>query len=637
MTVQPASRKKINRRLSGGIELQADGVANARVWAPACRTIDVVLEADRRVFPLAPEADGFFSGLVEGVAAGDRYWFRLDGDRLRPDPVSRFQPDGPHGPSAIVDPGAFAWTDGQWEGVRSEGQVIYELHVGTFTAEGTWASAMGQLADLARVGVTTIEMMPIADFTGRFGWGYDGVNLYAPTRLYGEPDDLRRFVDRAHATGLAVILDVVYNHLGPDGNYLTEFSRDYFTDKYTNDWGQALNFEGPAPARNLFVENAGYWIDEYHFDGLRFDATQDVKDASDEHVIASFVRRARSAAGTRRIFTVAENEPQETRLVRAPEEGGYGIDALWNDDYHHTAVVALTGRREGYYTDYTGSPQEFVSAAKYGYLYQGQWYAWQRKPRGTPAFDLPGHAFVAYIENHDQVANSAFGLRMHQLSSPSRYRALTALTLLGPATPMLFQGQEFASTAPFLFFADHPDELREPVRTGRREFLGQFPSTTDPGVRAMLPDPGDEVTFLRSKLDLTERDTNEEAWALHHDLLKIRREDPVIAGAAREGIDGAVLSPSAFLLRYGARSNDTRLLIVNLGHDLEPAVVPEPLLAAPPGHRWIIQWSSESPRYGGCGRAPVHANAECHFAGEAAVLLRAVASAPSSSPDSHEQ
>jgi maltooligosyltrehalose trehalohydrolase len=638
VTVRSSPHRNVDRRLSGGVELLDGGAAHARVWAPECRSIDVVLDADRRrIFPLASEPGGFFSGLIDGVAAGDRYWFLIDGERLRPDPVSRFQPDGPHGPSMIVDPRAFAWTDDGWEGVRREGQVVYELHVGTFTPEGTWASAAAQLSQLARLGVTTVEMMPVADFSGRFGWGYDGVNLYAPTHLYGEPDDLRRYIDRAHAVGLAVILDVVYNHLGPDGNYLTEFSREYFTDKYTNDWGQAINFEGPLPARNLFVENAGYWIDEYHFDGLRLDATQDVHDGSEEHVIATLARHARACAGRRRIYIVAENEPQDTRLVRPPDDGGYGLDALWNDDYHHTAAVALTGRREAYYSDYTGSPQELVSSAKYGYLYQGQWYSWQSKRRGTTAFDLPGHAFVAYLENHDQVANSAFGLRMHQLSSPSRYRALTALTLLGPATPMLFQGQEFAATTPFLFFADHGEELREPVRTGRREFLAQFASTTDPGVRALLPDPGDEETFRRSKLDFGERDRHEPAWALHYDLLKIRREDPVIAAAASRRVEGAVLSPSAFLLRYAAGSDDTRLLIVNLGHDLDPPIVPEPLLAPPPGYRWILQWSSESARYGGSGRAPVHANAECHFPGEAAVLLRAVASPSSDRAEGHAE
>jgi len=425
------------RRLSGGVELREPTGGHARVWAPACSTIDLVLDSERdHPVPLTRQEDGFFEGVVERLAAGDRYWFRIDGDRLRPDPVSRWQPEGPHGPSAVVDPASFAWTDAGWPGLGPAGQVLYEMHVGTFTPEGSWAAAAGRLRDLKELGVTTIEMMPIADFTGQFGWGYDGVNLYAPTRLYGTPADLCRFIDHAHREGLAVILDVVYNHLGPDGNYLNDYSTDYFTDKYTNDWGRAINFEGPPAARALFVENAGYWIDEFHFDGLRFDATQDIKDASAEHVIAALARRAREAAGRRAIFLVAENEPQHTVIVRPPAAGGYGLDALWNDDYHHTASVALTGRREAYYTDYTGSAQEFVSSAKYGYLYQGQRYAWQDQPRGTPALDLPGTAFVHFLENHDQVANSAFGKRLHQVASPGRLRALTALTLLGPATPI---------------------------------------------------------------------------------------------------------------------------------------------------------------------------------------------------------
>ena len=466
------------------------------------KTIDLVLDADRsRAFPLARQADGFFEAHIDGLAAFDRYWFRIDGDRLRPDPVSRYQPDGPHGPSGVVDPGTFAWTDRDWNGIGPAGQVVYEFHVGTFTPEGTWASAAEQLPALADLGVTVVEMMPIADFVGAFGWGYDGVNLYAPTRLYGTPDDLRRFVDRAHAEGLGVMLDVVYNHLGPDGNYLNDFSPDYFTDKYSNDWGRAINFEGPAPARALFVENAGYWIDEFHFDGLRLDATQDMHDGSQEHVIASLVKRAREAGGRRRVMLVAENEPQDTRLIRPPEQGGYGVDAVWNDDFQHCAAVALTGRREAYYKDYTGSPQEFVSIAKYGYLYQGQWYGWQKQARGTPALDLTGVSFVGYLENHDQVANSAFGKRLHQLSPPGRYRALTALTLLAPATPLLFQGQEFASSAPFLFFADHGENLREAIAVGRREFLSQFSSTTDPEVQAALPPPGDpaDVPSLQAR------------------------------------------------------------------------------------------------------------------------------------------
>ena len=559
-----------------------------------------------------------FERTVSGVSAGTRYWFRLDGDRLRPDPVSRFQPDGPHGPSEVVDPDAFKWTDQAWAGVKPAGQVLYEMHVGTFTPQGTWTAAANELDALADLGITVIEMMPVGDFAGRFGWGYDGVNLYAPTRLYGTPDDLRAFIDRAHVAGLGVILDVVYNHLGPDGNYLEEFSADYFTDRYKNDWGRAINFEESEPARAYFVENAGYWIDEFHFDGLRFDATQDIKDASREHVIESMVRRAREAAGQKRIYLIAENEPQETKLVRPPAEGGYGLDALWNDDYHHTAVVALTGRREAYYTDYTGSAAELIACAKYGYLYQGQWYGWQNKPRGTPALDLPSRAFVAYIENHDQVANSAFGRRLHRLSSPGRYRAMTALTLLGPATPLLFQGQEFASSAPFLFFADHREELREPIRSGRREFLSQFASMSDPAVGPALPSPVDEATFLECKLDLNQRTTHAWAYALHRDLLRLRRDHKTISNPER--IDGAVLRTNVMALRYFGRA-EHYLLIVNLGRDLDLSPAPEPLLAPPGPDGWSLLWSSESIAYGGDGTAPLNQQSEWRLPGEAAVLL----------------
>jgi len=605
------------RRLSGGVDLIDPSTADVRVWAPQCRRVDFIVDGGASHL-LSRGEDGTFEGTVSNVAAGTRYWFRLDGARLRPDPVSRYQPGGPHGPSAIVDAGGFPWSDQAWTGVGRAGHVLYELHVGTFTPEGTWAAAEGQIEALADLGITIIEMMPVADFPGRFGWGYDGVNLYAPTRLYGRPDQLRSFVNRAHEFGIGVILDVVYNHLGPDGNYLGEFSPAYSTDRYTNDWGRAINFEDGGPGRAYFVENAGYWIDEFHFDGLRFDATQEMKDASREHVLAAMSRRAREAAGTKRIFLVAENEPQDTRLVRPTNQGGYGLDALWNDDYHHTAIVALTGRREAYYSDYTGSMQEFISCAKYGYLYQGQWYVWQKKRRGTPAFDLPGGKFVSYIENHDQVANSAFGRRLHQLSSPGRYRALTALTLLGPATPLLFQGQEFASTAPFLFFADHREELRQAICDGRREFLSQFLGVQNPDARPSPPSPVDESTFQKCKLDLNERRTHAYAYALHRDLLGIRSEHATIWDHTR--VDGAVLSGSALALRYFGMTEHL-LLILNLGADFDFRPAPEPLLAPPASGGWSLIWSSESVVYGGQGTPPLWRESQWRIPGETAVLL----------------
>ena len=518
----------------------------------------------------------------------------------------------------IVDPTTFPWTDGSWGGIDIRGQVVYEIHVGTFTREGTWQAATAQLDALKELGITVIEMMPVADFAGRFGWGYDGVDLYAPTRLYGTPDHLREFVDRAHALGIGVILDVVYNHLGPDGNYLGDFSPDYFTDRYTNDWGRAINFESSAPARSFFVENAGYWIDEFHFDGLRFDATQDVKDASAEHVIASIAKRAREAVGRKRLYFVAENEPQESILVRSADEGGYGLDALWNDDFHHTAVVALTGRREAYYTDYKGSVQELISCAKYGYLFQGQWYTWQKQRRGTASLDLPPHAFVSYLENHDQVANSALGRRLHQVSSPARLRAMTALVLLGPSTPMLFQGQEFASSAPFLYFSDHSDQLRDSIRKGRREFLEQFVSVQDPEVVKRLAPPDVEETFLRCKLNFEERRTHADAYDLHRDLLALRHSRTALTDPRR--VDGAVLASEAMALRFFSPEGDL-LLVLNLGCDLDLQPAPEPLLAPPRSSKWVLLWSSESVKYGGQGIAKVHANSRWRLPGESAMLF----------------
>ena len=621
------------RRLPVGAETQKRGGVHFRVWAPRCRNLAVEIEGSPGM-SLRPEPGGYFSGLVAEAGPGMRYGFRTDSSELAlPDPASRFQPDGPHGRSEIVDPGAFDWTDQGWRGRPREELLIYEMHVGTFTSEGSWQAAARELPELAALGITCIEVMPVADFPGRFGWGYDGVNLFAPTRLYGRPDDFRRFVDRAHGLGIAVILDVVYNHFGPDGNYLKCFSESYVTDRYENEWGEPINFDGPdsAAVREFFLANAAYWIDEYHLDGLRLDATQQIFDASDDNILAAIVRRARRAAPNRTIFIVGENEPQHARLLRDPARGGCGLDALWNDDFHHSAVVALTGRREAYYSDYRGEPREFVAAAKHGFLYQGQRYRWQRKRRGAPALDLAAESFVVFLQNHDQVANSGAGLRLHALTSPGRYRAMTACMLLIPGIPMLLQGQEFAASTPFLYVADHSPDLAQAVRAGRGEFLAQFPSLAGVEMQRHLADPGDESTFRRCVLDFAERERHAAAYALHRDLIALRRFDPVLARRPAR-VDGAAIGEHAWLLRFFADDAD-RLLVVNLGRDLTLTPMPEPLLAPLADRAWQTLWSSESPAYGGSGTPPLYWEGDLHIAGESALVLAPGPVTPEAAPE----
>lgn len=575
-----------------------------RVWAPAARQVEVVFEGGApAAMPLEREQGGYYSGRSAHARPGMRYRFRLDGGDAFPDPASRWQPEGPHGPSEVVDPHAFRWSDAEWRGVAAQGQVLYEMHVGTFTPEGTYAAAEQHLPFLKDLGITVIELMPVNEFNGPFGWGYDGVNLYAPTRLYGSPDDLRHFVDRAHALGLGVILDVVYNHFGPSGNYLTRFSPHYTSQRYDNEWGDAINFDGEhsAPVREFFACNAAYWIAEFHFDGLRLDATQCLFDASPTHIVAEIARQARAAAPHRNIYLCAENEPQHAEMARPPEQGGHGLDAMWNDDFHHSATVAATGACDAYYSETRGTPQELISSLKWGFLYQGQFYAWQKKRRGHPALDLPATAFIQFLQNHDQVANSARGQRLHQLTTPGRLRALTALMLLTPCTPLLFQGQEFAASAPFLYFARHEDELNELIGKGRRDFLTQFPNIASEDGGKLLAPPADATTFERCKLDHGERERHAHVVRLHRELLRLRREDPVFARCDSRRMHGAVLGPEAFLLRLLDDAGDDRLMLVNLGATLPLYPMPEPLLAPPAGARWKLLWHSEHPRYGGSG------------------------------------
>jgi maltooligosyltrehalose trehalohydrolase len=585
-----------------GAQVESTGV-RFRVWAPKRARVDVVLEEDGRSFPLTKDEAGYFSALVPIARTGMTYRYRLDNGETFPDPCSRCQPQGPHGPSLIVDPDAYEWRTTSWTGVRMPGQVIYELHVGTFTREGTLDAAIGQLDELKACGITLIELMPLAEFPGRWNWGYDGVALFAPAHVYGDPHALKRFVDAAHERGLGVILDVVYNHFGPDGNYLFFYSDTYQTDRHPNDWGQAINFDGPGSkgVRDFFVQNACYWISEYHLDGLRLDAVHAIYDDSPVHVLAELSIQARKAAADRSIVLIAECESQLIKTIQPVEQGGWGLDAVWSDDFHHICRVAVTGHREAYYSDYRGTVQELLSVIKRGFVFQGQRHDWQKKPRGSVVKDEPAHGFVFYLQNHDQVANHVHGDRLHTITSPGRARALTTLMLLAPETPLLFMGQEFAASSPFLFFADHGSELAPLVYQGRKKFLSLFPSYATPEAQEAVPDPSDVRTFERSRLDFADRERHAGVYRLHRDLLRLRRDDPVIACQNRQSIDGAVLGPEALVLRYFTATDEDRLLIVNLGAELVLIPAPEPLLAPVTDGAWTLRWSSDHADYGGPG------------------------------------
>lgn len=577
-----------------------DGRLALRVWGPHHSRAAVVL--DGTTTQLKRDAEGFWTGEVAG-RPGSRYGYLLgDDEKVYADPASRWQPDGPHGLSAVVDPSAFSWTDAAWQGVTADDAVLYELHLGTFTPEGTAAAALPHLEALADLGITVLQVMPLNEFPGRFGWGYDGVGLFAPCRLYGEPDDIRRLVDRAHALGMAVILDVVYNHIGPDGNYLRAFARDYFTDRYDNEWGDALNFDGPGsgPVREWVLGNVAMWVREYHVDGFRLDATQQIFDASPEHLVAAIARTARETARPRRVLITAENEPQHACIVEPTAGGGYGLDGIYNEDFHHSARMHLVGTHEAYLSDYRGVASEWLACAKWGVLYQGQHYAWQKQARGSAGLHLTGTSHVNFLENHDQVANTDRGRRLVDLARPSDLRAMTALLFLLPGQPMLFQGQEFGSRAPFFYFADHAAPLCHDVAKGRRTFLEQFVRLRDDEVFARHPEPHDEKGWQVCHLDHDDDERAREWRRLHRDAIDLRRHRPRHDGAYH--LDGTAPDPTLLLLRYFGDDDRDWLIVLNAGHDRDIAALSEPLLAPPRRRTWQVRFSTEHPQYGGQGR-----------------------------------
>jgi maltooligosyltrehalose trehalohydrolase len=631
-TVSPSSYDKLSARF--GATPAIDGT-HFSVWAPEARELQVVLQ-DSGSHRLLPDEGGYFQGVLP-ARAGDRYKFLVDGKGPFPDPASRYQPQGPHGWSEIVDPNAFQWSDREKlsRDLDLKSQVLYELHIGTFTEEGTYRAAEREFPRLQELGITALEIMPVNEFGGSFGWGYDGVNLFAPYHLYGTPDDLRHMIDAAHKVGLAIILDVVYNHLGPDGNYLAEFSKFFFS-KTPTEWGEAPNFDGEnsKPVREFILQNAEYWIRDFHFDGLRFDATQSFVDSGihGEQILTALARRAR-AATDRQILLFSECERQQSQQLMPQADAGCGLDGMWNDDFHHSAFVRLTGKREGYYADHLGKAQEFVSAAKWGFLFQGQYYSWQKAPRGTPFLHLQPWRAITFLENHDQIANTLLGTRPRAQSSARRYRAMAAYWLLSSGTPMFFMGQEYGSTRPFVYFFDQPGQIGESLLEGRAKFLSQFESIRDiPNLESILAHPADPNSFKSCKLVATDRNQQEavQLQRLFHDLLKLRREDPAIAGQRKGSVEGAVLSDDCFILRLFSsdpgEDDLDRLLVVNFGPYLEMIHIPEPLLAPSRNKQWTLLWNSEQLEYGGTSAiSPITSNG-WHIAEETTFLL---ASTPS--------
>lgn len=496
-----------------------------RVWAPLARSVAVQFEGDAERVELCPLSCGYFEGVVpRPLEDGFRYRFCLDGERVLPDPASRWQPDGVFGPSAVLRPDLFQWTDEGWRGVELDDLVIYELHVGTFTPEGSLDAAIDRLPELKEFGITAVELMPVAQFTGNRGWGYDGVFWFAVQNTYGGPHALQRFVNAAHNVGLAVILDVVYNHFGPEGNW-TGFYGPYSSDRYRTPWGDAINFDGPHsdPVRSFVLQNALHWIVDFHIDGLRIDAIHAIYDASPRHIleeIATAVKRRASQLG-RNVLVISESNLNDIRVLDAPEKRGYGHDAQWSDDFHHCVHTLLTGERDGYYEDF-GTLEHLVKCLNQNFVYDGIYSVFRKRRHGAPSGEHAANRFICSIQTHDQVGNRALGERLSVLVSPEAYRCAVALLLLSPFTPLLFMGEEYAEQQPFPFFCDYQDPgLQEAVRRGRRE---EFKTFRWP---ERVPDPLDPDTYYSAKLTW---DWNDGVRAgvrrLYADLLRARREWP---------------------------------------------------------------------------------------------------------------
>ena len=599
-----------------------------RVWAPDARGAEVRVEprvgSPTRV-PLVRAADGMLEARVDGVRAGDRYAFFLDGKGPFPDPASRFQPEGVHGPSEVVDPAAFPWSDAGWRGVRLEDLVLYELHVGTFTREGTFAAAAARLPLLRDLGVTAIELMPLGDFPGRRNWGYDSAALFAPARCYGTPDELRGFVDTAHRLGLGVHLDVVYNHFGPAGAYAPVFSRHFLSARHHSPWGQGVNLDGEhaCQVRDFFIENALAWIHEYHVDGLRLDATHALADEGCRHFLAELAARVHERAREREILVIAEDDRNLAPLVLPESAGGMGLDAVWADDFHHQMRRLLAGDAEGYFEDFSGTVADVATTIAQGWFYTGQHSRHRGGPRGTDPRAIPPRRFVVCLQNHDQIGNRALGDRLTDAVDLAAYRAASALLLCLPETPLLFMGQEWAARTPFRYFTDHEPELGQAVTEGRRREFRRFSAFVAAEARAGIPDPQALSTFLASRLNWDERGREPHAGIvrLYQALLGWRRREPALRDTRRAGVAVTALDDGALALRREASDGAALLLVVRLVGAGACAVPPALARAAGP---WSVLASTEEPRFAADPAPPrvdVGPPLRIEFARPSAVLL----------------
>jgi maltooligosyltrehalose trehalohydrolase len=559
-----------------GAEVSQNGV-RFRLWAPKCNELALKIEGVPERMPMHALANGWHELMVPSRGPGTLYQFVLPDGRLIPDPASRFQPHDVHGPSEVIDPSAYRWTDAEWRGRPWEECVLYELHVGAFTGEGTFRAVGRRLRDLKDLGITAIELMPVADFPGERNWGYDGVLLFAPDSSYGRPEDLKALVDAAHALDIVVLLDVVYNHLGPDGNHLPAYA-PIFSDRHHTPWGAAINYDadGSDVVREFVTANAIYWIREYNFDGLRLDAVHAILDDSSPHLLEQIAMQVRAAAPDRHVHLVLENEENHASRLRRVGGRPAEFTAQWNDDAHHVLHTAATGESAGYYGEYLGDTELLGRALAEGFAFQGQMMTYRGRPRGEASRGLPPTAFVAFIQNHDQVGNRAFGDRITAFAAPEAVRAIAAIYLLAPQIPMLFMGEEWAAAQPFPFFCDFGAELADAVRKGRREEFDKFPEFQNPDNLAKVPDPTVPETFLSAKLRWEDRarPPHAEWYDWYRRVLAVRHKDviPRLAGIGGHAGRYQVLGDLAVMVRWCMGDASELMLVANLKETAQPPV-----------------------------------------------------------------